>query len=94
MNQDQICRYKTAFRQVLQRAREKFRPDLIHTHHLWIVSKIARQIFQDLPMVTSCHGTCLRQYFLCPGMDLDLKNAMADIDAVLCLSQYQRQGPV
>jgi len=91
MNKDQIGRYETAFRQVLQRAREKFRPDLIHTHHLWIVSKTARHIFQDLPMVTSCHGTGLRQYFLCPGMDLDLENAMADIDAVLCLSRHQRQ---
>jgi glycosyltransferase involved in cell wall biosynthesis len=91
MNNDQICRYETAFRQVLQKAREKFRPDLIHTHHLWIVSKTARQIFQDLPMVTSCHGTCLRQYFLCPGLGLDVKNTMAKIDAVLCLSRHQKQ---
>lgn len=91
MNKDQICRYETAFRKALQRAREKFRPDLIHTHHLWIVSKTARQIFQDLPMVTSCHGTCLRQYFLCPGLDLDIENAMADIDAVFCLSRHQKQ---
>ncbi len=82
MTKDQICRYETAFRQVLQKARKKFRPDLIHTHHLWIVSKTARQVFHDLPMVTSCHGTCLRQHVLCTGLDLDIGNAMSAIDAV------------
>ncbi|WP_321492569.1 glycosyltransferase family 4 protein [uncultured Desulfobacter sp.] len=91
MDKDQICRYETAFRKALQRAREKFRPDLIHTHHLWIVSKTARQIFSDLPMATSCHGTCLRQYFLCPGLDRELGNTLKDIDAVFCLSRHQRQ---
>jgi glycosyltransferase involved in cell wall biosynthesis len=91
MSKDQISRYETAFTQALQRAKTKFRPDLIHTHHLWIVSKIARKIFQDLPMVTSCHGTCLRQHYLCSGLDLDIENAMADINAVLCLSRHQKQ---
>jgi glycosyltransferase involved in cell wall biosynthesis len=91
MNKDQMNRYETAFTQALQRAKKKFQPDLIHTHHLWIVSKIARKIFQDLPMVTSCHGTCLRQHYLCSGLDLDIENAMADIDAVLCLSRHQKQ---
>ncbi|WP_020587625.1 glycosyltransferase family 4 protein [Desulfobacter curvatus] len=91
MNKDQLCRYETAFRQALQRAQKKFCPDLIHTHHLWIVSKTARQIFHDLPMVTSCHGTCLRQHVLCAGLNLAIEDAMADIDAVLCLSRHQRQ---
>lgn len=91
MDKDQICRYETAFRQVLQKAREKFRPDLIHTHHLWLVSKTARQVFRNLPMVTSCHGTCLRQYLLCSGMDLDIEKTMADIDGILCLNRHQRQ---
>ncbi|MCG8550306.1 MAG: glycosyltransferase family 4 protein [Desulfobacterales bacterium] len=91
MTKDQIGRYETAFRQVLQKARKLFRPDLIHTHHLWIVSKTARQVFQGLPMVTSCHGTCLRQHVLCKGLDLDIGNAMSDIDAVLCLSRHQKQ---
>lgn len=91
MTKDQIGRYDAAFRHVLQKARKKFRPDLIHTHHLWIVSKIARHTFQDLPMVTSCHGTCLRQHVLCTELNLDIGNAMADIDAVLCLSRHQKQ---
>lgn len=91
MTKDQISRYETAFTQALQTAKSKFRPDLIHTHHLWIVSKLARSVFRDLPMVTSCHGTCLRQHYLCSGLDLDIENAMSDIDAVLCLSRHQKQ---
>nr|WP_319491134.1 glycosyltransferase family 4 protein [uncultured Desulfobacter sp.] len=91
MDKDQISRYETAFTQALHMAKSKFRPDLIHTHHLWIVSKIARNVFQDLPMVTSCHGTCLRQHYLCSGLNLDIGHSMAEIDAVLCLSRHQKQ---
>nr|WP_321400101.1 glycosyltransferase family 4 protein [uncultured Desulfobacter sp.] len=91
MKKDQIRRYETAFTNALQTAKSKFRPDLIHTHHLWIVSKIARNVFRDLPMVTSCHGTCLRQHYLCASLDLGIEKAMADIDAVLCLSRHQKQ---
>ena len=91
MNKDQLSRYETAFTHALQTAKAKFRPDLIHTHHLWIVSKLAGQMFQDLPMVTSCHGTCLRQHYLCAGLDIEITNAVADIDAVLCLSRHQKQ---
>ena len=64
---------------------------LVHTHHLWIVSKTARRVFKDLPMVTSCHGTCLRQYHLCPGLVPELGATMGDIDAVFCLSRHQEQ---
>nr|WP_319392913.1 glycosyltransferase family 4 protein [uncultured Desulfobacter sp.] len=91
MTKDQLSRYETAFTHALQTAKAKFRPDLVHTHHLWIVSKLARQVFQDLPMVTSCHGTCLRQHYLCAGLDIEITNAVADIDAVLCLSRHQKQ---
>lgn len=90
MTADQLARYRQAFEQKLRLAKETFDPDIIHTHHLWIVSKIARQVFADRPMVTSCHGTCLRQYSLCPHIGPTLTGAVRRIDRILCLSRHQK----
>ena len=91
MDKDQIQRYETAFKKVLIQAKERFNPDIIHSHHLWLVSKIARNIFGGRPMVTSCHGTCLRQYTLCPGLTDQLSTTLGKLDAVLCLSRHQKE---
>ena len=90
MTAGQLTRYETAFTACLEEAKEAFDPDLIHTHHLWIVSKIARQVFSDRPMVTSCHGTCLRQYSLCPHIGPGLTESVKAIDRILCLSRHQK----
>ncbi len=91
MDTEQIRRYETAFEKALVHVRKVFDPDLVHTHHLWMVSKIARKVFFDRPLVTSCHGTCLRQFFLCPDLARGVRPAMRDIDAVFCLSRHQKQ---
>ncbi len=90
MSAEQYKRYKTGFRHILEQAKERFVPDLIHSHHLWIVSTITRRVFPDTPMVTSCHGTCLRQYSLCPEVGRKVQAELADIDAILCLSESQK----
>jgi hypothetical protein len=38
---------------------------------LWLASKVARAVLADFPMVTTCHGTCLRQFTLCPELGKD-----------------------
>jgi glycosyltransferase involved in cell wall biosynthesis len=84
-----IERYENAFARQIQTAVEAFRPDLIHSHHLWLVTALARRRFPRIPMVTSCHGSDLRQFQSCPhlrGWVLDCRR----IDAVLALSQAQK----
>lgn len=91
MTPEQLAAYEAGFETLLIRARAQFKPDIIHSHHLWIVSKIARRVFERIPMVTSCHGTCLRQFSLCPGFGQAVQAAISGIDAVLCLSEHQKE---
>ena len=85
-----LAQYESAFKDKIQLAKERFVPDIIHTHHLWIVSKIVREVFADRPMVTSCHGTCLRQFCLCPEIGSEITGAVKKIDRILCLSKHQK----
>jgi glycosyltransferase involved in cell wall biosynthesis len=91
LTRNQTAAYERAFAGVIQDACDRFRPDIVHTHHLWLVSKVARTVLADLPMVTTCHGTCLRQFTLCPELGKDMGEACRKIDRVMALGRYQKE---
>ena len=82
--------YERAFSQTLQNAVYKFKPDIIHSHHLWIVSSLARQLFPNIPMVTTCHGSDLRQFQNCPHLQEKVLLGCRKIDVVMALSEAQK----
>ena len=68
LSEEDLCEYEKAFSEILQNAVHKFKPDIIHSHHLWIVSAMAHELFPHIPMVTTCHGSDLRQFQNCPHL--------------------------
>jgi glycosyltransferase involved in cell wall biosynthesis len=91
LNDNHLSAYKLAFGKKIKQAIDRFNPDLIHTHHLWIVSALTRQITEDIPMVTTCHGTCLRQHHNCPDISKEIALDLQGIDKVIALSCDQKQ---
>ncbi|MBF0258435.1 MAG: glycosyltransferase family 4 protein [Desulfamplus sp.] len=87
----QITDYENAFARVIKEAVDKFNPDIIHSHHLWIVSALTRELMPDIPMVTTCHGTCLRQFALCENIGRRISLSIKKIDRIMALSNYQKQ---
>ncbi|WP_029408809.1 glycosyltransferase family 4 protein [Treponema pedis] len=49
------------FKQTLLKAKEEFNPDLIITHHLFILTALVKKIFCDKKVIGVCHGTDIRQ---------------------------------
>jgi glycosyltransferase involved in cell wall biosynthesis len=85
----QIERYKQSFAEVIERAVDAFDPDIIHSHHLWLASAVARKHFPHIPMVTSCHSTDLRQFLQCPHLRERILPHCQKIDRILALSRSQ-----
>ena len=85
----QIDSYKQVFGEVIEQAVADFSPDIIHSHHLWLVSAIARKLMPNIPMVTSCHSTDLRQSLQCPDLRDRVLPPCRKIDRVLALSNDQ-----
>ncbi|MDP3429866.1 MAG: glycosyltransferase family 4 protein, partial [Desulfomicrobium sp.] len=86
----QIIEYKTAFARVIAAAIADFAPDLIHSNHLWMATAVAREVAPHLPLVTTCHGSCLRQHRLCPELGDSLKESLRGIDRVIALFGQQK----
>lgn len=85
-----LRRYRSAFKEKIRQALDLFRPDILHTHHLWVVSALARSMAPHLPMVATCHGTCLRQHHLCPDLGRSIQSELSGIDHVIALSSEQK----
>ncbi|MDZ7663921.1 MAG: glycosyltransferase family 4 protein [Desulfotignum sp.] len=91
MTPRELAAYEQVFETKIRQALDRFQPDIIHTHHLWIVSAIARRLSPGIPMITSCHGTCLRQHVLCPDISKKITPDLRQIDQVIALSRSQQQ---
>ena len=85
----QVDTYEHVFGQVIEQAIDDFSPDIIHSHHLWLASAIARKLMPTIPMVTSCHSTDLRQFLQCPHLRDRVLPHCQKIDQVLALSSDQ-----
>ena len=87
----QLTQYEEAFGLSIKDAAERFKPDVVHSHHLWLVTSTARGLLPHVPMVTSCHGSDLRQFQNCPHLREKLVEPCRRLNAVLALSQTQKQ---
>jgi len=86
----QLAAYEQSFAELLHLAIQDFRPDIIHSNHLWIMSALARRLFPDLPIVASCHGSDLRQFRSNPHLQTRVLDGCRKLDGVLALSHTQR----
>ncbi len=91
LNPSDLDAYEAAFTTRIQAAVKSFSPDIIHSHHLWVVSALARRLFPSIPMVTTCHGTDLRQFQNCPHIQPRVLADCRNIDTVMALSAAQKQ---
>ncbi len=87
----ELATYEAVYTRVLKETVAAFKPDIIHSHHLWLVSSLARRLFPQIPMVTSCHGTDLRQFQNCRHLRAKVLSGCAHLDAVLALSAAQKR---
>ncbi|MFZ5564779.1 MAG: glycosyltransferase family 4 protein [Thermodesulfobacteriota bacterium] len=90
LSADDVLDYEDCFAGRLRHAVEQFVPDLIHSHHLWLLTSLARRMYPGLPVVTTCHGTDLRQFHNCPHLRERVLEGCSKVDAVMALSRAQK----
>jgi glycosyltransferase involved in cell wall biosynthesis len=90
-SEKQLFVYLEAFATAITSAVAIFRPDIIHSHHLWLMSALARDLCPTIPMVTSCHATDLRQFRQSPRYRQMVAPACRRMERVLALGPGQQQ---
>ena len=89
MTEEMINSWENAFREKLLKAKEEFNPDVVITHHLWILSSIVCEIFNDKKIIGVCHNTDIRQAEKNPVMKEKYVLNLGKLDKILALSSGQ-----
>jgi glycosyltransferase involved in cell wall biosynthesis len=91
LTSQQLSAYRHAWRRHVAEAIEEFRPDVIHSHHVWLLSSIVKDLAQRTPVVTHCHGTGLRQLGLCPNLADEVRAGCSRNDAFVVLHRQHAE---
>jgi len=65
---DQLKKYQHTWTQHVAAVIAEFQPELIHCHHVWLLSSLLKDVAATIPVVVHCHATGLRQMVLCPHL--------------------------
>ena len=86
MTDEMMETWQKAFREKLIQAREAFKPDVVITHHLWILSSMVCDIFENVKVLGVCHNTDIRQAEKNPTMKDKYVKSLGKLDKILALS--------
>lgn len=82
----QVEQYLAASRRVMEDVRDNFRPHLVHAHHLWLMTALAREVFDGVPMLATSHNAELRQLVKAPRLAARLLPGVRAVDKVCVLT--------
>jgi len=90
LSETQLTVYREAWIDLLGPLIESFRPHLVQTHHVWLMSALVKDVAPHVPVVTQCHATGLRQMELCPALADGARRGCARNEAFLVLHEDHR----
>jgi len=85
----QLAGYREAWRSHLTQVIDRTGPDVVHCHHLWLVSALLKDLYPELPVVNHCHATGLRQLDLCPHLADEVRAGAARHERYAALTRAQ-----
>jgi len=91
MTEEMLEQWTRAFRVVLQKAVHSFQPDLVLSHHLWLLTAITRKTIKHIPVFGICHGTCLRQLKQAERFSALAIDGCRELDGIFALNEYQKE---
>jgi glycosyltransferase involved in cell wall biosynthesis len=92
LTEEMFLKWKEAFSEAIIQAVREFKPDYIISHHLWILSALIKEIAPEIPMVSICHGTDIRQLKLARKFANNVIEGCKNIEVALALSEYQKES--
>ncbi len=90
MTPEMVEAWKKAFTGTIGKMIESFQPDIILSHHLWLLTTLAVKLRGSLPVVAYAHGTGLRQLELAKGFVEEVTSGCRGVDLVLAPNAFQK----
>ena len=92
MTVEMLETWQSTFRKKLEIAKKEFKPDVVITHHLWILSSIVCDVFEGEKVIGVCHNTDIRQAEKNRAMKDKYVKSLVKLDKILALSGGAIEG--
>lgn len=64
---------------------DEIKPDIIVSHHLWLITSLVKDIAPDIKTIGICHGTDIRKLENCPQYKQEVLKGCRQLDVILSL---------
>lgn len=85
-------KYEKEFKKVITKAVEEFKPDVVISNHIWLLSTFIKDLYPNLKTLVLCHGTDLRQMELSKHLLPIVKEKIPRCDYLFALNSVQAQN--
>ena len=89
LTKEQLNKYENAFRAKIGEIVNTFKPDIIHSGHIWILSSIATEF--NIPTIVSSHGTDIIGYDSWEQFHRYCSNAVEKCENIVTISQSNNE---
>ena len=89
LTNEQLKMYEEAFRQKMEKVIDEFKPDIIHSGHIWILSSIATEF--NIPTIVSSHGTDILGYDAWERFHIYSNNAIKKCKNIITISESNNE---
>lgn len=90
LNEESLRIWKKSFKDRLLQVKVEFNPDIIITHHLYLLTSIVREVFVDQKVVGVCHATDIRQISTHNLEREYIMESIPKLDKVMALHEKQK----
>ena len=91
MTDEMVMQFREAFLKVLRPLVEEFKPDVILTHHLYLLTASVRKYFPEQKVYGFCHNTDLRQMEKIDLERSDIAKYVRELDKIFALHAAQKE---
>ena len=88
---EMLEQFRRAFLQQLDAVVERFQPELILCHHLYLLTALVREHLPEHKIYGICHGTCLRQLEKIPLEQAYIRTQLQKLDRIIALQKPQAE---
>lgn len=89
LNKEQLKKYEDEFRKVLEEEINIFKPDIIHTQHIWIWSSIVTEY--NIPTIITSHGSDMMGYDIDNSFYPYCIKAIKKCDKIITISKKNQE---
>lgn len=91
VSEEMFTQWKSAFSTKIREAVDKFKPDVILSHHLWLLTSLVIELCPKIPVYAFCHNTGIRQMYLVQKFKDYVVRNIQTVAGIFALTEFQKE---